>query len=51
MKNKIIAIIPARGCSKGLPRKNIRLLAGKPLIAYSIEAAYKSKFLDRIIRW
>ncbi|HDY72630.1 MAG TPA: acylneuraminate cytidylyltransferase family protein [bacterium] len=46
---KIIAIIPARGSSKGLPRKNIRKLAGKPLIAYTIEAALKSKYLDRII--
>ena len=36
---KILAIIPARGGSKGVPRKNIRLVAGKPLIAYSIEAA------------
>ena len=43
MKNRIVAIIPARGGSKGILRKNIRLLAGKPLIAYSIEAALKSK--------
>lgn len=50
MKNKIIAIIPTRGGSRGIPRKNIRLLAGKPLIAYSIEATYKSNFY-RIIRW
>jgi len=49
MKPKIIAIIPARGGSKGIPRKNIRLLAGKPLIAYSIEAALKSKYIDRVI--
>jgi N-acylneuraminate cytidylyltransferase len=48
-KNKIIAIIPARGGSKGIPRKNIRLLAGKPLIVYTIEAALKSKYLDRVI--
>lgn len=46
---KIIAIIPARGGSKGIPRKNIKLLAGKPLIAYTIEVAKKSKLLDRII--
>ena len=31
---KILAVIPARGGSKGIPKKNIRLLAGKPLIAY-----------------
>ncbi len=49
MKPKIIAIIPARGGSKGIPRKNIRLLAGKPLIAYTIEAASKSKYIDRAI--
>lgn len=46
---KIIAIIPARGGSRGIPRKNIRLLAGKPLIAYSIEAALKSGYIDRVV--
>ncbi len=46
---KILAVIPARGGSKGIPRKNIKLLAGKPLIAYTIEAAKKSRLLDRII--
>jgi len=45
----VVAIIPARGGSKGIPKKNIRLLGGKPLIAYSIEAALKSKFIDRVI--
>ena len=45
----ILAIIPARGGSKGIPRKNIKLLAGKPLIAYSIEAAIKSEFVNRVI--
>ena len=45
----IIGIIPARGDSKGILHKNIKLLAGKPLIAYTIEAALKSKFLDRVI--
>ena len=44
-----LAIIPARGGSKGIPRKNIRLLGRKPLIAYSIEAALKSKYIDRTI--
>jgi N-acylneuraminate cytidylyltransferase/CMP-N,N'-diacetyllegionaminic acid synthase len=49
-KNKgIIAIIPARGSSKGVPKKNIKLLAGKPLIAYTIKEALKSKLLDRVI--
>ncbi len=46
---KVLAVIPARGGSKGIPRKNIRLLAGKPLIAYSIEAALKSKYIDRVV--
>ncbi|MBS3121391.1 N-acetylneuraminate synthase [Candidatus Woesearchaeota archaeon] len=45
----IIAIIPARGGSKGIPKKNIALLAGKPLIAYTIEEAKKSKYINRII--
>ncbi|MBI2108799.1 MAG: acylneuraminate cytidylyltransferase family protein [Parcubacteria group bacterium] len=49
MKNKIIAIIPARGGSKGLPGKNIIPLGGKPLIAWSIEAAKKSKLIERVI--
>ncbi len=46
---KILAIIPARGGSKGLPEKNIRLLSGHPLISYSILAAQKSKNINRII--
>lgn len=47
--HKILAIIPARGGSKGLPRKNIRQLNGKPLICYAIDEAMKSKFIGRII--
>lgn len=46
---KIIAIIPARGGSKGLPGKNIKELNGKPLIAYSIEAALNSNVFDKVI--
>ncbi|MEE3046816.1 MAG: acylneuraminate cytidylyltransferase family protein [Pseudomonadota bacterium] len=46
---KVLAIIPARGGSKGIPHKNIRELAGKPLIAYSIEAARAASGIDRII--
>lgn len=45
----VLAIIPARGGSKGVPGKNIRVVAGKPLIAWTIEAAKKSKYLDRLI--
>ena len=44
-----LALIPARGGSKGLPGKNIRLLDGHPLIAYAVEAAKQSKRVDRII--
>ena len=45
---KIIAVIPARGGSKGIPLKNIKLIGGKPLIAYSIEAAKKSRLINKI---
>ena len=45
----VIAIIPARGGSKRVVNKNIRELCGKPLIAYTIEEAKKSKYLDRIV--
>ena len=44
-----MAIIPARGGSKGIKRKNIRILNGKPLISYTIEQALKSKYIDRVI--
>ena len=45
----MLAIIPARGGSKGIPGKNIKLLCGKPLIIYTIEAAVAAKTIDRII--
>jgi CMP-N-acetylneuraminic acid synthetase len=49
-KNKtLLAIIPARSNSKRLPRKNILDLEGKPLIAWTIESALKSKYIDRVI--
>lgn len=44
-----LAIIPARGGSKRLPRKNVLLLSGKPLVVWSIEAALKSHYIDRLI--
>jgi len=47
--SKIIGVITARGGSKGIPGKNIKLLAGKPLIAYTIEAARESGVFDRLI--
>lgn len=46
---KILALIPARGGSKGIPNKNITDLAGKPLIAYSIDACKGSRFIDDIV--
>ncbi|MBN1324549.1 MAG: acylneuraminate cytidylyltransferase family protein [Methanotrichaceae archaeon] len=49
MKNDILAVIPARGGSKGLPGKNIALLKGRPLIAYTIEAAFASRYVSRIV--
>jgi len=47
--NRYLAVIPARGGSTRLPRKNIRPLLGKPLIAWTIKAAKNSKLLDRIL--
>ena len=46
---KIIAIIPARGGSKGIPNKNIIDLCGRPLIQYSIDSAKGSKYIDKVI--
>lgn len=46
---KVLAIIPARGGSKGLPGKNIREVSGKPLLAWTIEEAKKSAYVDRLI--
>ena len=46
---KCVAIIPARGGSKRIPKKNIKNFHGKPLIAYSIEVALKSKLFDKVV--
>ena len=46
---KVLALIPARGGSKGIKKKNIVLLDGKPLIAYSIEASLRSKYIDSTV--
>ncbi len=46
---KILGIIPARGGSKGIPGKNIKLLGGKPLLAYTVDAVKASKYLDKCI--
>ena len=45
----VLAVIPARGGSKGIPRKNIKKLCGKPLIAWTIEEGLKSKYIDKLI--
>ncbi len=49
MQTKRICIIPARGGSKRIPRKNIKNFCGKPIIAYSIETALKSKLFDTVM--
>ena len=46
---KVLAVVPARGGSKGVPRKNVRPFLGKPLIAWTIEEALKSSYIDRLI--
>ena len=48
-KETIVAVIPARGGSKGIPQKNLRTILGKPLIAYTIETALQAKTLTRTI--
>lgn len=47
--NKVLCIIPARGGSKGIPRKNLKLLAGKPLLAHSILHAKQTPSITRIV--
>ena len=49
MDLKILGIVPARKGSKGLPGKNIKLLDGKPLIGYTIDAAKASKYINRLV--
>lgn len=49
MSQNILAIIPARGGSQGIPHKNILPLAGKPLIAHTIERAYQVPSINRVI--
>ena len=48
-RQNIVGIIPARGGSKGIPKKNICLLAGKPLLSYTIEAALNSNTLSKVL--
>ena len=47
--DSVLAIVPARGGSKRLPRKNVLPLHGKPLIVWSIEAGLRSKYIDKVI--
>ncbi|MFA6551834.1 MAG: hypothetical protein WCV41_04885, partial [Patescibacteria group bacterium] len=49
MSPKILAVIPARGGSKGIKNKNIKPFNGKPLVAYAIAAAKESKLINKII--
>ncbi|MBT4430753.1 MAG: acylneuraminate cytidylyltransferase family protein [Nitrospinaceae bacterium] len=46
---KVLAVIPARGGSKSIPLKNIKMLGGKPLLGYTIDEAKKSKYIDRLV--
>ena len=46
---RVLGLIPARGGSKGVPRKNVRLLCGKPLLQYTIDAALASRRLSRVV--
>lgn len=46
---KVLAIIPARGGSKGIPKKNIKAVSGKPMINYTIEAAKECEYIDKVI--
>lgn len=48
-ERRVLAVVPARGGSKGLPGKNLRLLGGKPMIAWTIEAAQASRRIDRVV--
>ena len=45
----VLAVTPARGGSKGIPGKNVKMIAGRPLIAWSIEAAQESKLIDKYV--
>jgi CMP-N-acetylneuraminic acid synthetase len=46
---EVLAVIPARGGSKGIPRKNLRSVAGRPMIAWTIEAALRAECVARVV--
>ena len=46
---EVLAVIPARGGSKSIPKKNIQVVDGQPLIAYTIKAALKSELISRVV--
>ena len=46
---RVLGLITARGGSKGVPKKNIKLLNGKPLLAYTVDAANKSNFITDLV--
>lgn len=48
-KEKVLAIIPARGGSKRIPRKNLKAISGKPMLLYTIEAAKECKYIDKVV--
>ena len=45
----ILGLIPARGGSKGVPKKNIKIIHGKPLIVWSMEKGLRSKLIDKLV--
>jgi CMP-N-acetylneuraminic acid synthetase len=46
---RVLALVPARGGSKGIPRKNLQLLAGKPLVAWAVETGLAATLVDRVL--
>src|SRR5262249_27777372 len=51
VSGSVLAIVPARGGSKSIPRKNLQPVAGRPLIAWTIDAARRARAIDRVVVW